>query len=219
LFTFDPVVVSQDGFTVHATVRGPYYRVIYENNASDPQTFFVLSSLLRKGTPAGTVRSLDPTNTFITNVDVEVVQSVLSGAGFQNPEQIQFAQLDDTEILQLGSFLFVSPRPIPDDNINRNIVAATLIPTELSGTGQTVGATTAITNDVLRGNLYIQLGTITGLSTTVYDYKIPPGHTWIDHGQFGSTYVGHIYGVWDEVYIQSVPIQEGHARIVRTYFG
>ena len=205
-FTFDPNVVSADGFTVHATVRSAFVRIKYDNSVT-PQSFFTLTTLLRKGTPAGTVRTIDPTNTFTTNLDVQAVQAIMAGVGFQNPEQIQLAQMDDTDLLDQKSFIFVSPRPTVNGNLARTIVTASLTPVSIF-TDSAKRVFSSITNDVLRGNLYLKLNTSSGLSPTSYDFKVPAGHTWRDAGNF-CTYQGSIYGVWDEVYIHSPSIQAG----------
>lgn len=220
-FTFDPVATSLDGFTVHATVRARFVRVIYQNSFTD-QSFFTLTTLLRKGTPAGTVRSIDPTNTFLTNIDVQTVQGILSMVGRANPEQIMLPVADDANIADFpgadGPFVFTSPRPINANFIGRRLTTATLIPTLLTNFDER-RVTLSIVNDVLRGNLFIRLGDGSGLSTTSWDYVIPPGGTWQDPGQFGSVYSGEVWGVWDEVYIQSVGVQEGHARYTGVSFG
>ena len=213
-FTFDPAVISQDGFRGHATVAAKFYRIRYENNFSN-QTTFVLTTLLRKGTPAGTVRSIDPVNTFTTNLDVQTVQSITSGKGRFNAEQVQIATMDDSTFGD-GPYLFVSPRPMNADNVFRRKTTASLTPVLLN-TGLTASERAtfiSVTNHVLRGNLFIQMNTSTGLTTTNYDFKIPPDHSWNDLGAFGSVFGGPLYGVWDEVYIQSPTIQEGHAAYV-----
>lgn len=210
-FTFDPAVISQDGLRVHATIAAKFYRVRYENNFS-AQTSFALEALLRKGAPAGTVRTIDPVNTFTTNLDVQTVQAITSGKGRGNAEQVQIATMDDSTFGD-GPYLFVSPRPMNADNVFRRKTTASLTPVLLN-TGLTASERAtfiSVTNHVLRGNLYIQMNTSTGLSTTNYDFKIPPDHSWNDLGAFGSVFGGPLYGVWDELYIHSPAIQEGHA--------
>lgn len=215
-YTFDPSVVSQDGFTVHATVRARFCRIVYQNNVT-PQTFFTLTTLLRKGTPSGTVRTVDPVNTFTTNLDVQVVQSLTSGLGLFNTEQVQIASIDDVDPPD-GFFLFTSPRP-GKNLVIRDVTPVSLVPVDLVSVGLPRCTFFSITNSVTRGNLFIRLGTGTGLTITDYDYKIPPGHTWQDPGQFGSVYPDHIFGVWDEAYIQSPTEQLGNAIVVRNFYG
>lgn len=199
LFTFDPVNISQDGLTVHATVRAKFYRIRYEN-AFQAQTSFVLESLLRKGTPAGTVRSVDPVNTFITNLDVQETQAILSGVGRFNQEQVMLPLLDDIDfVFGRQVYLFVSPRPAFSDGVDRKVTTASLTPVKLSNFGRERAIFISITNNVRRGNLYVQLDTSTGLSPTTWDFVVPPGHTWQDPGQFGTGYAGNLWGVWDEV--------------------
>jgi hypothetical protein len=94
-----------------------------------------------------------------------------------------------------------------------------LTPVSLTTTTLQRGIFFSVTNAVTRGNLFIRLGTITGLTITNYDFKIPPGHTWQDPGQFGSVYTDRIYGVWDEAYIQSPTEQLGNAIVVRNFYG
>lgn len=220
-FTFDPLVISQDGFRVHATVAARFFRIKYEN-ANIGQTFFALTTLLRKGTPSATVRTIDPANTFTTNLDVLTTQSILSGVGRANSEQVQLPLMDDVNIGEGdGPFLFVSPRPTREENIIRFAIPVSLTPVLLNPTVGTLERATflSITNDVKRGNLYVRLETNTGLSPTNYDYKIFPGETWEDPGSFGSVYGGNIFGVWDEAYIHSPTIQLGKARYVVNYYG
>lgn len=216
LYTFDPTVVSQDGFTVHATVRAKFCRIVYQNSAF-PQTFFTLTTLLRKGTPSGTVRTVDPVNTFTTNLDVQVTQALLSGLGLFNGEQVQIATMDDVDPTD-GLFLFTVPRP-GKETVTRESIEVSLTPVSLTSFGLTRCTFFSITNAVTRGNLYIRLGTSTGLTIRDYDYKIPPGHTWQDPGQFGSVYPDRVYGVWDEAYIQSPAEQLGNALVVRNFYG
>lgn len=220
LFTFDPTVISQDGFTTHATVRGQYFRVQY-TNANIAQTFFTLTTLLRKGTAGGTVRSIDPVNTFTTNLDVQSVQSLISGTGLSNPEQVQIAKMDDINFPSSNqAYLFVSPRPVLASNTLRSHVQSNLSSVSLlPGATPSRRVFISITNNVLRGNLFIKLNTSSGLTTTQYDYKILPGHTWQDSGAFGSVFAGDIFGRWDEIYVHSVPIQAGFAEVVVNYYG
>lgn len=218
LFTFDPAT-GLDGFTVHATVRARYMRVIYQNSFT-AQTSFVLTTLLRKGSPTGTVRSVDPTNTFLTNIDVQTVQSILSMVGRASPEQVMLPLADDVNLPGDGPYIFVSPRPMRQDHIARKATAASLASVQLTDFSRERLTFLSITNSVLRGNLYIRLGDDTGLSaTTNFDYVVPPGSTWQDLCQFGSVYAGNIYGVWDEVYIQSPTIQAGKALFMAGYYG
>ncbi len=218
-FTFDPAI-GLDGLTVHATVRGRFYRIRY-NNWFTPQTTFHLQALLRKGTPAGTVRSIDPTNTFITNLDTQIVQGILSMVGRANPQQVMLPVADDVNLPNDGPFVFVSPRPGKTDNVFKKVVTASLSPAAMNSTAFTFERFTflSITNNVKRGNLYLQLQNGTDLSPTHFDYMIPAGHTWEDPGQFGTVYPGEIWGVWDEVYIHSPALQEGNARTVGHYYG
>jgi hypothetical protein len=217
-FTFDPFSISQDGFTVSATVRAKYFRIRYQNS-SIVQTRFVLTTLLRKGTPVGSVRSIDPKNTFTTNLDVLTVQAILSGVGRASPEQVQMPVMDDVNILNDGPFVFVSPRPSPADHVSRKLTPVSLTPVQLSDFSRERATFISITNDTLRGNLYIRLENNTGLSTINFDYKILPGETWEDPGSFGSVYAGDFFGVWDEAYIQSPTQQLGNAIYVVNYYG
>lgn len=217
-FTFDPAATSQDGFRAHATVSARFYRIRYQNNTV-AQTSFILSALLRKGTPAGTIRSIDPINTFTTNLDVETVQAVLSGIGRANGEQVQIAVMDDVNSLSEGSFLFVSPRPVFRGNLSRKTTPASLSPVQITNTPHERAVFLSVTNAVLRGNLFLRLNDATGLSTTNYDFKLLPGETWYDPGKFGSAYSGDVYGVWDEVYIHSPDIQLGNALFIVNYYG
>lgn len=221
LFTFDPFVISQDGFRAHATIAAKYFRIEYQN-ANVAQTSFALTTLLRKGTPSATVRSIDPKNTFTTNLDVLTVEAILAGVGRANSEQVQMPVMDDVNIGEGdGPFIFVSPRPTRSENIIRFTIPVSLTPVLLNPTLGTVERATflSITNDVKRGNLYIRLETSTGLTPTNYDYKVLPGETWEDPGSFGSVYFGDIFGVWDEAYIHSPTIQLGNARYVVNYYG
>lgn len=217
-FTFDPLAISQDGFTVHATVRARFYRIVYQNWFT-AQASFVLTTLLRKGTPAGTIRSIDRLNTFTTNLDVETVQAILSGVGRANSEQVQMPVMDDVNQPSDGPFLFVSPRPTRANGLQRKNTPVSLSPVQISQNTFERAVFISITNDVLRGNLYLRLENSTGLSTTNFDYKLLPGETWQDPGAFGSVYAGNIYGVWDEAYIQSPTIQLGKALYVVNYYG
>lgn len=217
-FTFDPLSISQDGFRAHATVSAKYFRVEYENWFT-AQTSFTLTTLFRKGTPTATVRSIDPVNTFTTNLDVLTAQAILSGVGRANPEQVQMPVMDDVNLPTDGPFVFVSPRPVLDTNLSRQVTPVSLTPVKLSNNPHERATIISITNQVLRGNLYIRLGDSTTLSPTNYDYKIEPGHTWNDPGAFGSVYSGNIFGVWDEAYIHSPSIQLGSALFVVNYYG
>lgn len=221
LFTFDPLVISQDGFRAHATVAAQFFRVQYENSTV-AQTSFALTTLLRKGTPSATVRSIDPKNTFTTNLDVLTVEAILAGVGKANSEQVQLPLMDDVNIADgNGPYIFVSPRPTLAENILRFTLPVSLTPVLLNPTFAAIERATflSITNDVKRGNLYLRMGTSTGLSPTNYDYKILQGETWEDPGSFGSVYSGDIYGVWDEAYIHSPDIQLGNARYVVNFYG
>lgn len=219
-FTFDPGATSVDNLTVHATVRARFYRISYQNSFA-PQTSFELFTLLRKGTPTGTVRSIDPVNTFITNVDVVTSQSILSGIGYFNREMIQLPLMDDVNLTTLDreTYIFVSPRPGKVDNVFRKTVNASLVTVQLTSESFTFDRNTffSITNDVERGNLYIRLGN-SAVTIDDYDYIIPPGHTWQDPGQFGSVYPGNIFGIWDEVYIEGNGFP-GKARMVSHFYG
>lgn len=217
-FSFDPLAISQDGFRAHATVAAKYFRVEYQNS-NVVQTSFALTTLLRKGTPSATVRTIDPVNTFTTNLDVLTVQAILSGRGRANTEQVQMPVMDDVNLPSDGPFLFVSPRPARHDNLSRKITPVSLSPVQLSSNEFERLTFISITNRVLRGNLYIQLDSSTGLTTTNYDYKILPGETWEDPGAFGSVYSGNLYGVWDEAYIHSPTIQLGDALYIVNYYG
>lgn len=218
-FTFDPLVISQDGFRAHATVAARFVRIRY-TNGNIGQTSFSLTTLLRKGTPSATVRTIDPVNTFTTNLDVLTVQSLTSGVGRANSEQVQLAQMDDVNIGDNdGSYLFISPRPGRYSNIARKTTPVSLTPVQLNDFLRERLTFISITNDVKRGNLYIRLETNTGLTVSNYDYKILPGETWEDPGSFGSVYGGLIFGVWDEAYIHSPSIQLGNARMVINYYG
>lgn len=213
-FTFDPVSVSQDGFTVHAIVRAKFFRIVYANNVF-PQTSFTLTTLLRKGSVASTVRSMDPVNTFITNIDVQETQAILSGVGRFNPEQVLLPVMDDLDYLSGRQvYVFVSPRPAFEDGLSRKVTSASLTPVKLTTFGHERGIYLSIHNDVTRGNLYIQLNSSSGLTVMNYDYLIPPGHTWQDPGQFGSGYSGNIYGVWDEI-----TDSPGFARYTSWFYG
>lgn len=221
LFTFDPLVISQDGFRAHATVAAPFFRVEYQN-ANVIQTLFALSTLLRKGAPSATVRTIDPRNTFTTNLDVLTVEAILAGVGQMNPEQVQLPVMDDVNIADgEGPYIYVSPRPTRPENILRFTIPVSLTPVLLNPTLAAIDRATflSITNDVKRGNLYIRLGTSTGLTPTNYDHKVLQGETWEDPGAFGSVYFGNIYGVWDEAYIHSPTIQLGNARYVVNFYG
>lgn len=213
-FTFD----AASGLTVHVTCRAPFYRLKYENSVTG-QTSFNLISILRREPPTATVRTIDPVNTFTPNLDVQTVQAILSGVGRFNTQQVLLPALDDVNIGE--SFLFVSPRPGQIDNVFTKVVTATLSPAALNSTAFSFERFTflSITNNVKRGNLYIQLRDGTGLSPTNFDYKIPAGHTWQDPGQFGTVYPGEIWGVWDELYIHSPAIQAGNARTVGHFYG
>lgn len=219
-FTFDPVVISQDGFTVHATVRANHLRVRYQNSV-DAQTSFVMETLLRRGSMSGTVRSLDPKNTFITNLDAQTVQSVTSGVGRLNPEQLQMVVLDDVNIAEFpgaqGPYLFVAPRPGHPTNTVRRATTASLVAAQLTNFENDRRILLAITNRVRRGNLFLKLTDNTGLSTSSYDYKVPPGHTWRDPGLFGC-FAGNVYGLWDEVYVND-DSSIGSALSVENFYG
>lgn len=220
-FTYDPNAISQQTFRVHATVAAPFFRLIYQNE-STVQTNFNLVTLFRKGTPTATVRTLDPKNTFATNLDVGAVQAILSGVGRFNPEQIQMVVLDDVNIAEFpnaeGPFLFVAPRPINPDNTVRKLSVASLTAIQITNFSNDRRTFLSITNKVQRGNLYLQLNTGTGLSPTSYDYLVPPGHTWEDPGQFGSPFSGNIFGLWDEVYIEDSSLP-GTALSVENFYG
>lgn len=216
-FTLDTNFVA-NGITIHATVRAPYYRVKYTNGTT-AQGFFRLVSLLRRGAPAGTVRSIDPFNTFIPDVDAQVAWSLQSMAGRANPQQMQLPVADDVNLPTDGPFIFVSPRPGKQDNLQRKITPVSLSPVQLSQNAFERATFISITNDVLRGNLYLQLHESTGLTERHYDYKLAPGEVWQDPGAFGSVYPGNIYGVWDEAYIQSPTVQLGSARYVVNFYG
>lgn len=217
-FTFDPFAISQDGFRAHATVAAKYFRVEYQNS-NIAQTSFALTTLLRKGTPSATIRTIDPVNTFTTNLDVLTVQAILSGVGRASPEQVQMPVMDDVNLPVDGPFLFVSPRPVRHDNLTRKTTPVSLSPVQISSNQFERATFLSITNRVLRGNLYIQLDSSTGLTTTNYDYKILPGETWEDPGAFGSVYSGNLYGVWDEAYIHSPTSQLGDALYIVNYYG
>lgn len=218
LFTFDPFVISQDGFRAHATVAAKYFRIEYQNG-NTTQTSFALTTLLRKGTPTATIRSIDPVNTFTTNLDVLTVEAILAGRGRANPEQVQMPVLDDVNINQDGPFIFVSPRPALYTNKTRKLTTVSLTPVPLIDFIRERLIFLSITNSVHRGNLYLKLEDGTGLTTTNYDYKLLPGETWEDPGAFGTVYGGLIFGVWDEAYIHSPTIQLGNAIYVATYYG
>lgn len=217
-FTFDPFAISQDGFRAHATIAAKYFRIEYQNS-NVAQTSFALTTLLRKGTPSATVRTIDPVNTFTTNLDVLTVQAILSGRGRANTEQVQMPVMDDVNLPTDGPFVFVSPRPTVHDNLTRKVSPVSLSPVQLSSNQFERATFLSITNRVLRGNLYIQLDSSTGLTTTNYDYKILPGETWEDPGAFGSVYSGNLYGVWDEAYIHSPTSQLGDALYIINYYG
>lgn len=220
-FTYDPNAISEQTFRVHATITAPYFRLVYQNNVTD-QTLFNLITLLRKGTPAATIRTLDPTNTFATNIDVATVQGILSGVGRFNREMIQMPLMDDVNIAEFpspdGPFIFVSPRPGKAENILRKISTATLSSVQLTNSFGERRTFISIMNKVQRGNLYIQLNTDVGLSITSYDYVIPPEHTWQDPGQFGSVFPGDVFGLWDEVYIEDSGLP-GTAISVENFYG
>lgn len=218
-FTFESSLI---GFTVHATIRAKFFRVSYQNSV-DPQTSFVLTTLLRKGTPSGTVRSVDPANTSTVNLDVEAVQAILAGVGRYNPQTVVLPYMDDVNftVSNREAYIFVSPRPGKIDNVFRKSVDASLTPVVITSDSFTFERLTffSITNRVDRGNLYLRLHDSTDLSTTNYDYKIPPGHTYQDAGQFGTVYPGEIWGLWDEVYIESPSGLPGKALAVGHFYG
>lgn len=219
LFTFDPFVISQDGFRAHATIAAKYFRIEYQNG-NVAQTSFALTTLLRKGTPSATVRSIDPKNTFTTNLDVLTVEAILAGVGRANSEQVEMPVMDDVNIGDGdGPFIFVSPRPALHTNNTRKVTQVSLTPVQLIDFIRERLIFSSITNSVHRGNLYLKLDTSTGLTTTNYDYKLLPGETWEDPGQFGTVFGGLIFGVWDEAYIHSPTIQLGNAIYVATYYG
>jgi hypothetical protein len=217
-FTFDPFAISQDGFVVHVTVRASFYRVRYLNS-NLAQTSFVLTALLRKGTPVGTVRSIDPVNTFTTNLDVLTVQAILSGVGRANNEQVQMPMMDDVDLPSDGPFIFVSPRPGKNAHLLRRTVGASLTPILLNPTPGFVERPYIQTflNNTKRGNLYIQLDTSSGLTTSQYDYVIPPGHCWSQDSPFGTKWCGDIYGLWDEVYVND-DASTGNSLFTVAYF-
>lgn len=218
-FTFDPVVISQDGFSVHATVRASYVRVRYQNSVV-AQSFFVLETRARRGSMSGTIRSMDPKNTFITNLDVQTVQAVMSGVGRFNSEQLLLVAVDDTDQLDDSCYLFTTPRPVRPDGFYVRELPATLTPVVLTLAGAVERPLTlSVTNNVLRGNLYLKFNTDSGLSPTSFDYKVPAQHTWQLPPQAGTGWGGQVFGVWDEVYVHSVPIQAGNARVVSTFYG
>lgn len=218
-FTYDPNAISQETFRVHATVAAPFFRVVYENS-SDAQTSFRLVTLLRKGTPAPTVRTIDPTNTFATDLDVSTTQSLMSGVGRQNPEQIQIAVFDDVNIAEFpgaqGPYVFVSPRPGHATNTVRKVSPASLTAAQLTNFENDRRILHSITNRVQRGNLFLQLTTSSGLSTTSYDYVVPPGHKW-EPVTF-SGFAGNVYGLWDEVYVND-DSTTGSAISVENFYG
>lgn len=215
-FTFDPVVISQDGFTVHATVRASYVRVRYQNSV-DAQSFFVLETRARRGSISGTIRSMDPKNTFITNLDAQTVQAVTSGVGRFNPEQLQIAVMDDVNTAEFpgaqGPYLFVSPRPWHATNTVRRVSPASLVASRLTNFENDRRTLLSITNRVARGNLYLQLTTAAGLSASSYDLEVPPGHTWASPG-----FAGNVFGVWDEVYVEDSGLV-GSAVSVENFYG
>lgn len=218
-FTFDPLSISQDGFRAHATVAAKYFRIIYQN-ANLAQTSFALTTLLRKGTPTATIRGIDPKNTFTTNLDVITSQAILSGVGRANSEQVQMPVMDDVNMGDGdGPFIFISPRPVPRNNVGKKVTQVSLSPVQLTDFSRERLTFLSITNSVRRGNLFIKLENSTGLTTETYDYKILPGETWEDPGAFGSVYSGDIFGVWDEAYIHSPTIQLGNAIYVGNYYG
>lgn len=220
-FTYDPAVTSIDNLTVHTTIRAPFYRISYQNR-NIAQTSFLLLVLLRKGTPTGTVRSIDPVNTFLTNIDVVTVQAILSGVGRLNPEAVLLPSMDDNNFTSSNAevYIYVSPRPPGQTaNIDRLSVDASLTPVSFALPSFTDRYTFfSITNNVERGNLFIQLGTSVGLSTDNFDFIVPPGHTWQDPAQFGSVYAGSIFGIWDEVYIENSGFT-GNAKVVAHFYG
>lgn len=220
-FTFDPLAISQGTFRVHATVAAPFFRLLYENGFQ-AQATFVLVTLLRKGTPTATVRTLDPVNTFAANLDVGTVQAILSGRGRFNGEQIQMVRLDDVDLPNDGPFLFVTPRPGQSDAILRRTTAASLVPVRLNTTPGAVERPymMSIVNSVQRGNLFLKLdaSSSSGLTTTQFDAMVPPGHEWHFMSKSGTGWPGHVYGVWDEVYVNDDG-GVGSALFVVAYYG
>ncbi|MGH7484540.1 MAG: hypothetical protein ACREMY_02905 [bacterium] len=192
-FTLDTTSVGP-GLTIHATPHARYYRIVYTNWFTSQGTF-QLTSILRVSAHGGTVRSIDPNNTFTPDVDAQIVSALLTCVGRSNPQQMQLPMGDDVSFGD-GPFLFTSPRPAKDLPI-RNAVAASLVPVQLNPFSLSRCTFMSYTNDVVRGNLYIQLGDGSGLSPISYDYKIPPQHVWNEPSRFGSVYIGDVWGVWD----------------------
>lgn len=208
-FTLDPGNVGQ-GETFHATTRGQFYRISYDNSFSD-QTSFVLTAILRKGAAQGTVRSIDPTNTFTPDVDAQVAWALLSSVGRFNTQQMFLLKADDVDVISSGGpYLFTSPRPGRNNILRRQVPASTspVLVTGLFGPNERA-AYISVTNDSLRGIMYLGLGN-PAVSPTTYDFKIPPQHRENVPSNAG-LFTGAIYAVWD--------VDDGTAYFSENYYG
>ncbi len=178
---------TTDGISIHSTTRLTFFRIRYENGFT-PQTTFVLETLLRKGTPSGTVSPIGTTTT--SDADAETSKALLMMRSLDAPSTFvyPFATGDP--------FVIVTSPPNRSTHITQHVAATTFFAPQLDffGIFATTRRTMTVFNDTKRGNLYIDSNS--GVTATTYTYKVPPQHLWT-MPEMWIRQSGGVWGIWD----------------------
>jgi hypothetical protein len=170
-------------------VRAPFFRVVYFNGPS-PQGFFNLTTILRKGTPSGSIIPVG--NDVNEDSDAQVVQAVLVAPRLDLPSDLVRPRSSG------DPFLYVIPPPNQTTFVTQTVFATTAFSPQLDFFGLFGNTRRFFTvfNNTIRGNLYIKLGGAASVSPFGYDYKVPPQGTW-ELPSAWRRQGGTIFGIWD----------------------
>ena len=178
--------VAEQGKVVHAAVRAKFFRLRYVNT-SLVQTFLRIQTLLRRGSPQGSVSSLglQPSQQH----DAVSVNAQLVARQVDSPSTLvlPFASGDP--------FLIATPPPNSSVVQNETTVIASLAAVNLDlGFFGSTRHHFHVFNDTVRGNLHIRFGSAPSISN--FNVKVPPRHFW-ELPTTWRRWPGNIQGIWD----------------------
>lgn len=184
---------QSDGLTFHFPIRQRYYRVTYSNDFQ-PQTFFVMTALLKESSSGGTVQSIAPSQVFSTlTIEGQTTLSILAAQDYFNSQFV--LPNARTDGVPIGSAYLCVDQPVAVDFTENVVTPASLTSVTIDrGFGESGRRWASVYNDTIRGTLFLGLG----ISPTLvnYHWKVPPRHTW-NLPQAWTLSSSQLNGIWD----------------------
>lgn len=170
-------------------VRAAYFRVVFINGAV-AQGFFNLSTLLRRGTPTGSIILAGADVPVFA--DAQVTHGILTAPRLDLPTDLVHPRASG------DPFLYVIPPPNRSTFIQLSVTATTVFSPQLDffGIFASTRRTMTVFNNTIRGTLYIKQGGAASITPTGFDYAVYPQHTWTLPSDWINM-SGTVFGIWD----------------------